>query len=515
MPGKKAKKAKLTEEERLLMRQRNMQAEEELRKKKERLMFRVIKERLAREEHNARVSRLKLHQQWRTILRQAKTEELRKDIIILSQTFERVADHKSSVIEALVQDLEEVEEQHAMAFRSHMNNLQRLIALQNDPIHTLQKGFQEEKDTFMETYNAEWNEVMERHQMEMAHLKDISNLMKIKFEDEENKKKQEYWAIQHETRKKNMEGKGTLRMELEGRVEELWGQFQQAHKTYQEDTEERRAAYEMLKVRNEKRARKIELQTKNLHHTQEMINGLRTRLAVSASESVNELQQPREKKRVIMKEVLETKSKIKEARELERSKLTTLTLQSNVAVKQLRNTLNKGERLLKLAEMCHKLQTEEEHVLPIFVPSLSSNVEHQEQEKQEEQVEQKDQQEQQEQQQEEQEEEEERSAQPAEKIAETMDNYRCLQRFWRRYNKVQLDIQGRERERAALLKLNENLRSQLQRYLDDMCVSDRALHQDNPMLVLNQRSGVPPTQALGRKVPRVVIEAAHIVKHII
>jgi len=62
---------------------------------------------------------------------------------------------------------------------------------------------------------------------------------------------------------------------------------------------------------------------------------------VSASESVNQLQQPREKKRVIMKEVLETKNKIKEARELERSKLTTLTLQSNVAITQLRNTLNK------------------------------------------------------------------------------------------------------------------------------------------------------------------------------
>ena len=72
-----------------------------------------------------------------------------------------------------------------------------------------------------------------------------------------------------------------------------------------------------------------------------MINSVKTRLEVLASESVNQLQQPREKKRVIMKEVLETKNKIKEARELERSKLTTLTLQSNVAITQLRNTLNK------------------------------------------------------------------------------------------------------------------------------------------------------------------------------
>ena len=40
----------------------------------------------------------KLTQQWRAVLRQTRATELRRDIAILSQTFERVLDRKDSVI---------------------------------------------------------------------------------------------------------------------------------------------------------------------------------------------------------------------------------------------------------------------------------------------------------------------------------------------------------------------------------------------------------------------------------
>ena len=40
----------------------------------------------------------KLTQQWRAVLRQTRAAELRSDIAVLSQTFERVLDRKDSVI---------------------------------------------------------------------------------------------------------------------------------------------------------------------------------------------------------------------------------------------------------------------------------------------------------------------------------------------------------------------------------------------------------------------------------
>ena len=57
----------------------------------------------------------------------AKSKELKKDIEIPSQTFERVVDIKEAVSKSLTKDLSEAEEQSAMAPRSHLQNVDNLI----------------------------------------------------------------------------------------------------------------------------------------------------------------------------------------------------------------------------------------------------------------------------------------------------------------------------------------------------------------------------------------------------
>ena len=47
-------------------------------------------------------------------------------------------------------------------------------------------------------------------------------------------------------------------------MEDLWAQFQQALKSYQESTEERKAAFETLKDKDEKSAKEIEMQMRKL-----------------------------------------------------------------------------------------------------------------------------------------------------------------------------------------------------------------------------------------------------------
>jgi len=60
-------------------------------------------------------------------MREAKSKELKKDLEILSQTFERVVDRKESVVKSLGRDLLEAEEQYSMALRSHLQNVDNLI----------------------------------------------------------------------------------------------------------------------------------------------------------------------------------------------------------------------------------------------------------------------------------------------------------------------------------------------------------------------------------------------------
>ena len=57
----------------------------------------------------------------------AKTEELTKDIQVMSQTFERIVDRKDSIVQSLAKDLVEAEEQYQVALRTHLQNVDQLI----------------------------------------------------------------------------------------------------------------------------------------------------------------------------------------------------------------------------------------------------------------------------------------------------------------------------------------------------------------------------------------------------
>ena len=92
-------------------------------------------DKLTKEERATRFNLNKLHHQWRNIMREAKSRELKKDIEILSQTFERVIDRKDAVIKSLSKDLAEAEEQYSMAFRSHLQNIDYLIGMRMFCVH--------------------------------------------------------------------------------------------------------------------------------------------------------------------------------------------------------------------------------------------------------------------------------------------------------------------------------------------------------------------------------------------
>jgi hypothetical protein len=143
--------------------------------------------------------------------------------------------------------------------------------------------------------------------------------------------------------------------------------------------------------------------------------------------------------------------------------------------------VDQGERLLRLAEMCRKLETEHEKVLPFYTSSLTAEEESQERAN--------------------------AMETPSEELAQVlvvlyythtdlrlppnfsfvtrfaqaMLDYLVLERFWQRYNKVLLERLCLERERGALTQENQQLRILLRQYLDGISVSDEILRHRNPL----------------------------------
>lgn len=59
----------------------------------------VLRERQLREQRYAHLNGIKIHNQWRKIMRMAKVEELRREIEILSQNHEREVDRKDAIMQ--------------------------------------------------------------------------------------------------------------------------------------------------------------------------------------------------------------------------------------------------------------------------------------------------------------------------------------------------------------------------------------------------------------------------------
>nr|XP_060620108.1 dynein regulatory complex subunit 2 [Anolis sagrei ordinatus] len=497
MPKKKGRRrAPLTEEERLLMMQQRQLAEEEMIKKKEDMLAQFLKDKLAKEEHNSTVNMHKINLQWRTVLREVKARELRKDIEILSQTFERVVDCKDNVIRSLAKDLAEAEAQYAHALRSHLRNIDQLLQLQRCRLGYLEEDYQTELRALQKEFDTERKMIIGHHDQETRYIQDVLLAMEQNFADSEYEARLDFQSTRDDVKNKNLEEKHYLRVQLEGKVENLWKRFQQALRNYTEATEDRKIAFEALRLRDERSTKEIEMQMRKLQKMQDLIITLRNKIALHARESEEQNRRVRDEKELVLKQLQKLKSLMNRARAKARNNLAKLTRESTGTLKTLEHVVEKGELILRLAEMCRRLESEEEKVLPFYASSLSWD--------------------------------EQRTAdkiimeKPVEPLAEMMQDYVGLERFWQRYNKVRLEQLSLERTKEALLQDNLKLRQLLKQYLDGISVNDEVLSQINPLMIVNQSAVMPsPKQPMSVREDRVkrpiynVVEAAHEVKRIL
>ncbi|XP_078057430.1 dynein regulatory complex subunit 2 [Mustelus asterias] len=490
MPKKGKKMAKMTEEEQLLYMQQKMLEEEEMQKKKEDMLNQFLKDKLSKEEHNTRLNTLKLNEKWRTVMREAKAAELRKDLEIVSQTFERIVDRKDGVIRALTKDLEEADEQYATALRNRIQNVDKLLDLQRSRLLLIKNEFEAELASLKEKFDAERQQIIVQHEQEMSNLEDMMYAMDQIFSEVANEARQEFKSTRDDLKNKSLEEKHSLRVNLEGLVEDLWLQFHHALKNYIDSTEDRKIAFETLKARDEKSAKEIEMQMKKLQQMQDTIAPLKVKMTAHARKCEAQNKKLQDEKEAIKQHFLMQKSQMNYLRAHEHERLIKLTVESNAAIKTLKNVCEKGEHVLRMAEMCRKLETEEEKVLPFYASSLTpeeeSKVQHL------------------------------MMLRPCEELAEVMD-CGALEQFWKRYNKVLLDQVVLQQEKSTLLQENSRFRQLLKQYLDGISVNEEILSNLNPLIVINNKTNVnlsiPVIESTAPKPVYNVIEAAHIINH--
>uniref|UniRef100_A0A7R9W0W4 Dynein regulatory complex subunit 2 n=1 Tax=Chlamydomonas euryale TaxID=1486919 RepID=A0A7R9W0W4_9CHLO len=494
-----------TDEERVIRLQMEaLQAEERGRREQEATRI-ALRERQLREQKYAHLNSIKIHNQWRKIMRMAKVEELRREIEILSQNHEREVDRKDAIVQTLDRDLEEAEEQYSLAVRGHMMIMDSLLDLQYQRMRALEAQFEADLKALEDEFEAERTEIINAHSRQRKDMHDMIHAMEGEFNDAENELRQEFEAQREEVKNRNSEDYNVLRIQLEGIIEELERHFEQAHKAYLESTEHRTQAFKQLTKNDAQAARVIEKRMRKLIKLQEALQHWRTKIATNSREWEERNRALRNEKEIMTRHYGGLKSSMDQFRAAQQSRLKALSLGSNATAASLNKKLAMAENMLKLAELCRKYETEQEKVLPFFSPNEDPAAMPEEAAERA---------------------EEEAAAlrQAAEELGlqtepsvsgeaaaeagkpklcsfgvdergREVEEWDYLNRFFKRFNKGLLDKCAIDKERTRLQKENTDLRSILKQYLDGISVNDDVMDNPiNPLMVVNNRLQITLTE---------------------
>merc|ERR1719389_384 len=159
----------------------------------------------------------KIQESWLKIMRSAKTKQLKKEVEIISQNHERDVDRKDAILQMLDRDLDEAEEQHQVAVRAHVQNVDKLIGIQLARSEGLEQEFQTEVKTIEAEFQAERDQLVDRHNIEKRELQLI-----VQQVEQEEKQREQIDITEHQSqyeliRNRNIEEDHQMRSQHRGR----------------------------------------------------------------------------------------------------------------------------------------------------------------------------------------------------------------------------------------------------------------------------------------------------------
>jgi len=250
---------------------------------KEQLLLMNQRHRLQRdsqlEVRNAKYNMSRIQESWLKIMRSAKTKQLKKQVEIISQNHERDVDRKDAILQMLDRDLDEAEEQHQVAVRSHLLNVDRLLEIQQSRLLALHDDFNRDVATLQEEFRIEREHIQEKHALEKRELALI-----VEQVEREEKNRELADITDHQSqfeliRNKNIEEDHQMRSNLEEMIEETRARCKDKLQQYQTSTESNTAEYKdylktdaVLSDQVERRLRQVERMQGSIHHWKQKIS---------------------------------------------------------------------------------------------------------------------------------------------------------------------------------------------------------------------------------------------------
>ena len=160
-------------------------AQYEAEKKNKETKEEYFRKQIQTEEQIFNINKRKLLTNWRKILRIAKTEELKKELEIYSQSNQRELDSMEAYLQMLDKNIEEAEDQYNLALRNHLIQVDTLLDIRDTRIDSLREEFKRACKILYDEFNIEALEIKRNHIRQKKELDDMSETIQA----EENEKK--------------------------------------------------------------------------------------------------------------------------------------------------------------------------------------------------------------------------------------------------------------------------------------------------------------------------------------
>merc|ERR1712137_844290 len=431
----------------------------------------------------------KIQESWLKIMRSAKTKQLKKQVEIISQNHERDVDRKDAILQMLDRDLDEAEEQHQVAVRSHLLNTDRLLEIQQSRLLALDHDFKRDVATLMEEFRIEREQIQEKHALEKRELTLIVEQVERDEKSREQADITDHLSQFEFIRNRNIEEDHQMKSSLEEKIEDTRARCKERLQLYQNSTESNTTEYRQFLHRDASLSKQVEQKLRQVERMTASIQHWKQKIQQNKQECEMRNAQLRTEKDHIAKHFQELKGKMNHFRTAEKKRLADLTLNARNCIKSLNDQLGLAEKIVKTAELCRKFETEREKVLPFYLSrDLLTEFEEGDLDFGDEEL--------------------------KEEIRKELtdvgiDEWTYLDNFFKRFNKVKLDHLAIDQEGKRLQKENTQLRSILKQFLDGVSVNEDVLSQPNPLLVINGKVNLNhvPVKRIGEK--KVYVEAAH------
>eukprot|EP01138_Halocafeteria_seosinensis_P013129 gb/GECG01013409.1/.p1 GENE.gb/GECG01013409.1/~~gb/GECG01013409.1/.p1 ORF type:complete len:602 (+),score=132.67 gb/GECG01013409.1/:1-1806(+) len=324
----------------------------------------MLKERLEKEKEYTRVNKKKIENAWLRIMRKTKVDELKKDLEIIAQNHEREVDRRDAILQMLDRDLDEAEEQYQTAIRANLLHMDKLIELQDSRLNALETEFEEQLQTIQEEYTEERKEIEDNHAKAVHEITAVINTIK---EQEENKAavaRNNYETAREELRNRSIERIQELSRTLDDEISELESEFEQAHLNYLQNTDAKTEEFKKLTLCDQKATKEIEKKMREIDKLQAQLASWRAKMSAN-SRDYNDRNESLVKERDHMaSHVNELKKRMENRRQTASQRLSEISKAAQESKNKIGENLRLAERILQLSERSRQLMNDEEKVMP-------------------------------------------------------------------------------------------------------------------------------------------------------